>query len=403
MDSDRYAQDVDNSYTVDLKPSFLRFVYPVQFKAADFKTVRGNIDSAEWESRVWNSCPLSEPDLLPHVVEFWNSESEDCPPTGACWIMDKRAMQADWGLASNCRWSLVEDIDKTIRFNVTEVQIWVFHSGILFLVFEVHPESTASNDWLDFANYFRFAQDAERAKVEIQKKTEKDKFEQFTPHSVSIDSKDPLFVQILRRIMQTAFPPSANQTSNVDAPSPDNGWKEIFTPGRMIPFVSYYLDSENPTKDENAIFLYRARKFFHADQAIYPSDADLLVEQQGILPYVRDQFFTLSLDGAAFVAFNSPKAADFFRNVMPDHLKKIYFFAFLMAWQQRFGLAQLSQRVAGEWPFEVGISSDDAAEHWAKREHKFEDIRARFLAFTARNYFQQIMQSQNHHNYYRAL
>jgi hypothetical protein len=109
-----------------------------------------------------------------------------------------------------------------------------------------------------------------------------------------------------------------------------------------------------------------------------------------LLPYADDQWFVFSLEGGAFVAFDAPKN-DFFRINLPTHLKNQYFLLFLLTLHQRFALTRLSHEVSEHW---LRVNEAD-------RMPYFERIRSSLMEFTARGYFIQVVQRENHHRFYR--
>jgi hypothetical protein len=108
---------------------------------------------------------------------------------------------------------------------------------------------------------------------------------------------------------------------------------------------------------------------------------------------VREQWFVFSLEGGAFVAVDAPRTP-YFRGAVQAHLADQYYFLFLIALHQRFALMGLSDRVARHWP-----GTRAAAEPGAAHD-VFQEIRTALFAFTARGYFTQVMQRENHHRCY---
>lgn len=156
----------------------------------------------------------------------------------------------------------------------------------------------------------------------------------------------------------------------------------------MIPFPVLYVDG---SKKENVFpLLYRVRNFFHSEQLIHPAPEDLIRSHPGLLPYADDQWFVFSLEGGAFVAFDAPKN-DFFRINLPTHLRDQYFLLFLLTLHQRFALTRLSQEVSEHW---LRGNEDE-------RMRYFKRIRSSLMEFTARGYFIQVVQRENHHRFYR--
>jgi hypothetical protein len=169
----------------------------------------------------------------------------------------------------------------------------------------------------------------------------------------------------------------------------------------MLPFATLYVDGV--AEAEKPSLVYRVRKFFNSAQELYPPEESLrLIDNPLLHPYARGQWFTFSLDGGAFLALDAPPVAEqqFFRQTLPAHLRDQYFLLFLIALHQRFALMKLSGQVASEWLTTTG-AKEKSRGVTDRREEVFRNIRDALLVFTARGYFTQVMQRENHHVVYR--
>ncbi len=144
-------------------------------------------------------------------------------------------------------------------------------------------------------------------------------------------------------------------------------------------------------ESEQALTLYRLRNFFHAGQSLVPSAADLRLDHPALLSYADRMWFSLTLEGGGFVAFAAPDTP-FWSTTMPNHLDEQYFLLFLLALHQRFTLMDLSDQVCSGW-----LSADGG-----QAEAHFAALRETLLEFTARGYFNQVMQRHHHHRCFRA-
>lgn len=109
------------------------------------------------------------------------------------------------------------------------------------------------------------------------------------------------------------------------------------------------------------------------------------------MAYAQDVWFTFAQQAAGFVAFNAPGAPEgFFRNDLPQRLRNRYFLLYLLALHQKFMLMHLSDQVSESW-----LRGDES-----QRQAAYKRIRANLLEFTARGYFAQVMQLEQHHRYY---
>jgi hypothetical protein len=126
-------------------------------------------------------------------------------------------------------------------------------------------------------------------------------------------------------------------------------------------------------------------------RAAYPPCAELRPDHPCLLEYAQDMWFTFAQQAAGFVAFNAPSnAGNFFRTDLPRRLRNRYFLLYQLALHQKFMLMHLSDQVSESW-----LRGDEAT-----RMATFTRIRDALLEFTARGYFAQVMQLEQHHRYY---
>ncbi len=419
------------SMHIDPQSSALSFVYPFLFDEREFDARASAVDQAAWSGgpnaqgklKVWRPEDFCVDDMLSYVADFLNP-SEDAaatmPATARLWAIDGNALQSPYGLGGRARWTLMTPRGQ-IPFHLESVRMALFRDGVGFLTVYVLPtvapgggEPEAKQDgvasWLDFIHYFRFvggqrdiALHAER-NTGIDPQTRTPVVQTFVPAPdgpiVSADGQPTdtfTFAHVLRALLRTAesHPQSASALEQA------SWYKEIFVRDQMLPFVSLFVDGAD--EDQSRLMLYRVRNFFHAGQAAHPTQMDLSLDNQAMLPYVDRQWFVFSLDGGAFVAFDAPQT-DFFRTTMPSHLKDQYFLLFLIALEQRFALMKMQDAVARDWlPLKRDSAGPGAITHDVDevRRQSFARIRDLLLSFTARSYFTQVMQQEHHHRVYR--
>ncbi len=365
------------------------FVYPFLFDPDTFDRRRQQADQAHWQAQkrllpIWERGRFSEDDLLAHVKDYLNPP-EGKPPTALLWEMTSDALQSPSGLGSDADWTLVLP-RKEIPFRFNEVQLSLFRIGVGFVTIAAKPEGNELSDWLDFLHYFRFVKGQRKVKIKAQRRTKENQWQPFFPPPAGGIETHPdgegTFYAILTAILNTLA------LSNKERA--DGWWQEVFVPKQLIPFAVLYVDGEEASDQQVAELLYRVRNFFPADRPIIPAADDLRLDHPSLLEYAEKMWFVFSLEGGAFVAVNAPRTT-FFRETLPEHLRKQYFLLFLLALHQRFALISMSQ---------------DVAEHWLRgseqeRERTFERLRQRLLDFTARGYFAQVMQREHHHRVYR--
>lgn len=372
--------------------SFIHFVYPFLFEANEFDARVEAFQNAVQQGcggqlkRVWTETTFPEEELLSHVRNYLNS-SQGAPATAHLWELNFEDMHAVFGLGDGVDWYLVRkklEIPFQWGDDFWSAQLALFCVGVGFLTIRAKPTSERVEDWLDFLHYFRYVNGQMRVRVRAEQRTPSGQAIPFFPRPVEALQRDAseYFGAVLRALLQTGAFEGEQEP----------WWQEVYVQGKLIPFAALFVNEE-PEQETGSQFkelLYRVHRFFPAERLIIPSDSDLDFESHpAFLPYVRDQWFIFSLEGGAFVARNAPET-DFFRKTLPDHLGRQYFLLFLLALHQRFALMRLSQLVS---------------DHWLQNDHRkrvavFTSIRDQLLAFTARGYFTQVMQRENHHRCY---
>ncbi|MDW8222027.1 MAG: hypothetical protein RMJ82_03650 [Gemmatales bacterium] len=352
---------------VDRDASFAYFVYPFLFESRDFPRIVDAVSSlrgdpgGEENGPFWREMQFPHEDLLAHVRDYINPRETD-KATVALWQLSNMALK-HYKLHSEIGWRLCTPY-RHIPFHFCSrrggfaVQCGLFRVGVGFLTFQAHPDSEDAGDWLDLLHFFRFVAGQRQVYLEHEHATE------------------PIhFRHILDNLLQHAFH------------SRTRWWQEVFVPDQLLPYVALYVEEVN--RDETPELVYRARNLFPVEREIYPSDRELALDHPALLTYAHQQWFIFSLTGGGFLALDAPRG-DFFRGELPERLARQYFLLFLLAQQQRFALMRLSQLVSEHW-----LRGDEA-----QRLEHFEYIRLSLLEFTARGYFTQVMQRDQHHRVY---
>ncbi len=166
--------------------------------------------------------------------------------------------------------------------------------------------------------------------------------------------------------------------------------EDLFMRNLMLPFTALCVDGEL-SEAEKYRLLYRVRLCFSSQHELRPPCAELRPDHPCLLEYAQDMWFTFAQQAAGFVAFNAPSdPKSFFRADLPRRLRNRYFLLYQLALHQKFMLMHLSDQVSESW-----LRGDEAT-----RMATFTRIRDALLEFTARGYFAQVMQLEQHHRYY---
>jgi hypothetical protein len=366
--------------------SFVTLVYPIIFQPEMFSELSIGLDRARWGDleRLWTAAAVPTDDLLRSVGEFLE------PPAGSrrsarVWKLDGNALQSPQGLgAAGEPWEMVTR-ETTIPFQVRNVHLGLLQPGVGLLSMRLAPLSEDAGEWFDFLHFARFQRRVDRSKVRMRRRTgvdpqtRKPQYEPFFPPSAGGLASHPEGEGTLGEIV--------NALLSTAAKGP--WWHEVYVPGQFIPYSALFFD-DVPAEEQPRVLL-RLEAFFHARQELHPSPADLELCGTNRLPYARDQYFVLTLDGTSFVAFDAPNTP-FFRETLPSHLRSQYFILFLMTLYQRFALMMLEDEISTGW----ALGTDDE-----QREMVLREVRDRLLMFTAQGHFTQVVQRQHHHRCYR--
>lgn len=366
------------------KCSFVRFVYPFEFKDRNFKDIQQSVGTPPWRSGsgpVWEKHAFHDQDFLPHIADFFNSDAKD-QAMGGAWRMSSGAMDSPEGIGRKEHWSL--SVGKgskhpPIEFKVEEISLYLFASEVGLLVIEANPLSNDPAAWFDFVHYFRDGRSQTRIDCHLRGKPESPYFPGIAggiqAHPDGKGSLQGLVAGILLR----TWPP-------------ERWWKDAFVRGMVLPWSVLFID--HVSEDDVPGLVYRARNMFHSKQELHLAEVDRRLADPDLLQYADRQWFTFALGGAGFIAFDSSNE-DFFRVQLPRHLGDSYFALYLLVLHQRFTLAKLSYGVAECCPVSEQLDSS--------RVRKFKEVRDALLRFTARGYFTQASPNEHQHRFYAAL
>ncbi|HEX8146233.1 MAG TPA: hypothetical protein VF591_03440 [Pyrinomonadaceae bacterium] len=369
--------------------SFVFFVYPFLFDAHRFDELSQHVKQAKAGSAnkdVWEEVRFPTHDMLSHVARYVNP-ADDTYATARMWKLCDNQQQIQ-GLMRNVEWTLSVRGRKIpfhfgdIRGKQFAVHLALFSSGVGLLTVRAMPTLQLLDDWLDFIRSFRISNGYQDIRVYSQRSLGERGFSPTFPSLAGGVNERPeegrIFQEVLNAFLKTAAP----------ADEQSQWWKEVYVPGRLLSWAALFLD-EVPN-DERPQILFKARNFHGSKQNFRPHPFDQRVDEHpALLPFAEQQWFTFSLEGGTFVAFDAPK--HFYRSNLRDQLRSQYFLLFLMALHQRFALMKLSGEVTAQWTPQSEVESRAAA---------FEYIQNSLLTFTARGYFAQVMQQEHYHRVY---
>lgn len=375
-----------------IESSFLQFVYPFAFEARCFNAVADRVNSLSWpsldgEARPWEPLAFPREDLLANVGEFLNPKGgQQLPATAFLWQLRRNeALESFKGFGAKARWSLRVSESGSVPFVWCTVQLALFRHGLGFVMLEVRPETEDPERWLDFLHHFRFAGGGRGRILEAQRKRGRDQWEPYWP-PMAIPGKEGERTKLRELLDGLLLGPLGESKS-----STDSGWKEVFVSDQLIPHAALLIENAaDMAEEDDLLFVYRVRNAFHSAQTRHPAREELSPRQKALLAYAHRAWFTFSLDGGGFVAFDPP-TTDFFRRELSSHLRQQYYLLFLLAHYQRFALMRMTQVVAEGW----------VCGSYSQRAKSFGELYDDLLDFEARGYFIQTMQREHHHRCFR--
>ena len=356
---------------VDAERSSLTFVRPFLFDPEQVGLALQLVSTAKAAGRdgpmpVWERVPFPTADWLPHIADSLVS-SDGSLAIAEGYRLHNDFVQSDGGLGGRA----FEFVPKKksaapVPMELEEVRLILFRNGVGFLVQRWKPKSDDPAVWLDLQHYGRFADPKRGATLR-------------RPNDPAVTS----FAAIAAIALTTADFGEGKQVPI----------RDVFIAGRTLPYAVVFFEGADAAWPREK-FLYKLRRLFHASQTHHPTAEQEAVAPPNFHPYLKDQWFFVSLEGGGFAAADAP-ADEFFRHALPGHLEAEYFLLFVFALQQRFTLMALSADVAKQW------KSHPAEQSRRDLRGVFEGIRDRLFDFTARYQFVQVVQRENHHRVYQ--
>jgi hypothetical protein len=384
---------------IDTSISSVSFIYPFLYDGAMFEQYANQVDVARWSGidkcfQVWNTAWFPEDDLLPHVANYLNP-SKGSLTAARAWELDDIVLQSpNAGLGSGSVSWFLEAMGKDIPFSFKAIQLVLFRVGVGLLTLRAAPEKRNDDvcTWLDFLHFFRYFRGRAGTTLRAERRVGFDQekkeviVEPYFPQPVKVikdrDDGHGQLDDIIHALLHTIE--DINKA----------WWDDVFIKTTLLPYAVLFVDET--AEEERPLLRYRARKFFYSTQEMRPTPMELLGEHRRVLEYSDDQWFTFSLDGSSYIAFDAPHTP-FFRQTLPNHLHREYYLLYLLTLHQRFTLSMLSEMVANRWLTRVEVGETDLV----AMEASFSAIRDKLLLFTASGNFTQVTLRDNPHRCYR--
>lgn len=372
--------------------SFLCFAYPFQHLLNPDQRAAEQLDE-EWEERlrtiegakcrddkgkelaIWerDSCQPDE-DLLPHLgpvertLRFWKLTEEAGKRFRLThpWKLFLFAGGEETPIRLGFAWGGKAEFT---------VRVGLCRSGVGVLVWAIQPTGQGLGDWLRVLDYVRYTK---RRRVRFRCQGPDPKAPEATPpmERTALDKEGRFELEAVNELLLGTLAGGRN-----------HWWREVYAPYQMIPFSALQVDECDV--DRRGEMLYRVSQCFRMDREVHVDDA-FLRQEPPALAYVQDQWFHANIEGAGFLAFDSPRSP-FFKDNLPGHLRHAYLYGFLLVLVQRFALIRLSEHVSA-----IGDRRN-------RRTERLLQVRAEMHRLTASLYFAQAFHSDHHHRFYQLL
>jgi hypothetical protein len=346
-----------------LDHSSVRVVLPFTLDGVSYPDARERLSQAKAQNGDQAWVPMIfDGKIIEHVDDFVNV-SKDTQREIAVALRFAQIFSLDYG-------DLYFTVKKReVGFRLVTAELVLFQSGIGFCTVELQPTSEGSvSDLADIAHYLRFtwsSSGSRRAVSDIRRRSD--------PAGGS-GSRDVLV------IFETFLSPLRDM------------WEPAGVEGQLRAYTIALIHSEVATPTEMAELTHRFRRLFHS-QAVVSVGTGRDLYPAG-LSYGENMTLHHSLDGGGFVGIKVPNDA-FHRQTLPDHMRRVYYFGFILALHQRLLAERFSLRVQ-----EIDSLSTAPANVKAELHHANEVSRELRHSLT-RFFFRQTMQTQNHHTSYR--
>lgn len=367
-----------------LERSFVNFVYPFQFDSEEYPKILEYFQTPHIPNRkpekptepAWKSKKHSwiRDCCLSPVSNYLNIDShKQSVETKAHFFIPTDRFKSYVQLSTQYKYRIIAKTNIPIEFHRSEpFEVILFPIGIGFLIFKIKPCNQKMSDYLNIIHYLRFTKGQRGFRIQGSRRTRDNN----TEH-IELKVSEIIESHIL----------NWNKNCNLKP------YQEIFVPGKMLVFFGVLFEGEQA--DLNVKTIYRLSNFFNSEQPINPGlyALEFGEEKSDFLPYAQNHGFLFSLEGGGFYGYRSLKT-QFFTETLIDHLQNQYFLLFILALHQRFALIHLSEEVAENW------KTSNRPEDIRNNMRVFQKIRDQLLLFTARGYFLQVMQQDNHHRCY---
>jgi len=360
--------------------SSLRFVLPVEYPPGTYEercATTAEFRLPDRKERFWRLDREPE-NLLPHIANYLTgahgevSTETTKQSTATLFKAHPDELRCLAG-SRQATWTLTpRGPHREIPFRVEAACLVLFRLDLGFFAFDLKPLTESAADWFDALHHLRFFADQRGGTVDVKE-----------------DPRRPNSPELTFQTLIEGVAAAASLPVDTAPAAPDGAKKKkkkaVELPKQMFSYAVLFLTGVKEANDP--LLIERCQGAFAPHQPVeppeVPSDAPT-----GLLERGSRQWLFTSLEGAGMLATGPLPDVAFFPVTLPQHLRREYYFMYLLVTYQRLTLSRISADVARDTLR-------------AERIKAFTAIHERVLTFTGRGLFAQVTRNQHHHSFYR--
>jgi hypothetical protein len=364
------------------------FIIPFVFKAeTEFDEVANSIEQMKIQKdlkegadpSIWQPIQHNSDDrFFGHINQLVPTDGENYESTiGKLWGLNPLARDS-YKLPKNQNQTVLFQTSKKkeIQLKILDVQLYLFETGIGFLIYEINYPKINNIDELVLANYLvkRFKNFG--GKMQLLKAKE-----DTSEYEIKANLSD-ITIELLKPLNVTSyFEKDANFKKD---PSLE---KAKLAPNNALVFSTAILDKAFSTSTDYITrlkrYLFESRRVFKESYQPDESEFDLDKNDEIYKPF-ENSIWGISLEGASNIVFHTDNedTNKFFSSSYIKNVKHNYFYMYILALHQRYALLNLSVQAA-EIPRKIEKLIESAEEYATitklREEIAYFDLRSSFL------------------------
>ena len=358
-----------DSCSIVSEQSSIRLVYAFQADAPTLQRVRDACSARPDRWKDARTAAIGEGALTGHAAELLEHLANGVPLAVFKLLAGPRGKSSGlW--PSNGLWTPRRNTSgRSIELSFQAPQLWLFDIGVGFVVFDINGLGSNARDWLSALHHLRQLKLRDSAGA----------------LTFYMDSDEP----------QSGFQTLVRNLLDSLVPSQPTWWEPVDMKQQLRSFATLYVarDRLQPAPhDFERRLLYQIGELAPPERVFALPDDTAEDHLRGEhYCYAKGAHFVASREGCTFVAIDADLDSQFWRQNMPEHLRRIYFVTYLLTQYQRQAIELLRRKVA-----KAGRDHNISADEWY-------EIRQLSAAVKSHGYFVEVAQSNNHARFERMV